>query len=108
MPDTVQQFFAELSQNVDAAKTKGMNATFQFDIAGDGGGQWNVAIADGSVAVSEGVAASPTITLSADAADWLGLVQGTISGQAAFLTGKLKIQGDMTLAMKLGTLFDVG
>ncbi len=105
MGDTVQDFFSELSGKVDASKTAGMNAMFQFDITGEDGGQWNVKVADGSIEVAEGTADNPTITLSAAASDWLGLVNGEINGQTAFLTGKLKIQGDMTLAMKLESLF---
>ena len=108
MADTVQEFFSGLSESVDASKTAGMNATFQFDITGDGGGQFYAKIADGSVDIGEGVAEDPTITLTAADSDWLDLVNGKINGQTAFLTGKLKIQGDMTLAMKLESLFALG
>lgn len=105
MADSVVAFFAELPQKVDASKTAGMNATFQFDI---GAGKWYAKIADGAVDIGEGQADNPTITLIATDQDWLDLVNGTINGQTAFLTGKLKIQGDMTLAMKLESVFALG
>jgi putative sterol carrier protein len=101
MPDTVEQFFSELSTKVNPAKVAGMNAVFQFNITGPGGGEWNVKIADGKAEVNKGAAASPNITLTASDENWLGIVTGKTSGQTAFLTGKLKIQGDMSLAMKL-------
>lgn len=105
MADTVAEFFEALKGNVDESKTVGMNATFQFDI---GDGHWYAKIADGSAEIAEGSADDATITLSASEADWLDLVNGNINGQTAFLTGKLKIQGDMTLAMKLESLFALG
>lgn len=103
MADSVQQFFSEI--NVDASKAAGMNAKYQFDITGEGGGQWYAKVADGKADVGQGTIESPNITLTAAAADWLNLVNGKINGQTAFLTGKLKVKGDMTLALKLQSLF---
>ncbi|MCC6487628.1 MAG: SCP2 sterol-binding domain-containing protein [Candidatus Hydrogenedentes bacterium] len=105
MADTVAGFFSELQSKVDPAKIAGMNATYQFAISGDGGGDWHVKIADGAAQVLEGIADSPSITLSATADDWLKILSGQLSGQTAFLTGKLKIKGDMSLAMKLQSVF---
>lgn len=108
MAGSVKEFFTDLPGKVDPAKAGNMNATFQFDITGDGGGKWYAEIAGGAVKIAEGAADKPTIVLVSSAADWLDLVNGKLSGQTAFLTGKLKIQGDMTLAMKLESLFQVG
>ncbi|HNR33262.1 MAG TPA: SCP2 sterol-binding domain-containing protein [Candidatus Hydrogenedentes bacterium] len=85
-----------------------MEKVFQFNITGDGGGEWNVKIANDTVEVGEGKSESPNITLTATSQDWLDIVSGKLNGQTAFLTGKLKIQGDMTLAMKLATVFSFG
>ena len=108
MADTVEGFFTELSSKVDSAKAAGMTATFQFDISGDDGGQWYVAINDGNVEVSAGTAENPSIVLGATSENWLKIVSGELSGQTAFLTGKLKIKGDMSLAMKLQSVFQLG
>ena len=108
MADTVAGFFSELQGKVDPAKTAGMTATYQFDITGDGGGTWHAVIADGSATVSEGPAENPSITLTATDENWLNIVTGKLSGQTAFLTGKLKIKGDMSLAMKLQSVFALG
>jgi putative sterol carrier protein len=40
--------------------------------------------------------------------NFVNLLTGKLNGQTAFLTGKLKIQGDMTLAMKLQSVFNLG
>ena len=108
MADTVAGFFSALEGKVNPEKAAGMNATYQFDITGDGGGKWNVNIADGNVNVGEGDVESPNITLTTDSATWLDIVNGKTSGQTAFLLGKLKIQGDMSLAMKLASVFGLG
>lgn len=104
MADSVQEFFGGLESKIDTKKTAGMNCTYQFSIAGDGGGEWYVVLSDGQPAVHEGTAENPNITLNADAGNWLDIVNGKTSGQMAFLTGKLKVKGDMSLAMKLQSL----
>jgi putative sterol carrier protein len=104
----VADFFNQVSDKVDSSQIQGMNAVYQFNIEGDDGGKWNVKIADGSVEVAEGTADNPSITLTMAASDFDDLVSGNLNGQTAFLTGKLKIQGDMTLAMKLQSIFNLG
>jgi len=46
--------------------------------------------------------------LTTDAATWMDIISGRTSGQTAFLLGKLKIQGDKSLAMKLASVFGLG
>ena len=104
----VSDFFGQVAAKVDKDKVQGMNAVYQFNITGDGGGEWSVSIAAGELTVGEGTAESPSITLTIDAANFADLVAGKLNGQTAFLTGKLKIQGDMTLAMKLQSIFALG
>jgi len=104
----VAEFFDQLAGKVDASKIKGISAVYQFVITGDGGVERSVSIADGAMTVAEGKAEKANITLTMDAANFIDLIAGKLNGQTAFLTGKLKIQGDMTLAMKLQTLFSLG
>ncbi|HUW59465.1 MAG TPA: SCP2 sterol-binding domain-containing protein [Candidatus Bathyarchaeia archaeon] len=106
MAESLQDFFDKLQ--IDPQKTAGMNATYQFVATGDGGGNWNVKITNGDSKVAEGMADSPTIVLTAVSADWLDMMNGKLNGTTAFLTGKLKIQGDVSLAMKLESLFNLG
>ncbi|MBP8129749.1 MAG: SCP2 sterol-binding domain-containing protein [Candidatus Hydrogenedentes bacterium] len=105
MAGSVAEFFAEVPNKVNKDKIAGMEKIFQFNITGEGGGEWNVTIANGGAAVAQGKAEAPNITLTASAEDWMNIATGKLNGQTAFLTGKLKIQGDMTLAMKLATVF---
>jgi len=102
MAETAKEFFDGLADGVEPDKLKGINATFQWDITD--AGKWNAIINDGDITVSEGEAESPGVTISVDEENWLAIVDGSLNAQMAFLTGKLKIAGDMTLAMKLQSL----
>lgn len=102
MAETAKEFFDGLQSSIDADKIKGINATYQWDIAD--AGKWYAKLSDGSVEVAEGEAEASDITISCSEGDWLDIVSGKLNGQMAFLTGKLKIKGDMSLAMKLQSL----
>ncbi len=102
---TIDGLFQEMQTKFRADKAAGMNATFQFDINGDDGGTWNAVVADGACTISKGEIDSPTVTITADADNWMKIVTGSMNPQMAFMTGKLKVKGDLGLATKLGTLF---
>lgn len=104
----VAAFFDQVPDKVNKEKTKGMDCTYQFDITGDDGGQWYIVISDGDAAVNAGAAENPSITITMEASNFVNLLQGKLNGQMAFMTGKLKIKGDMGLAMKLQSVFNLG
>ena len=99
---TVQEFFAQLPERADPAKTAGMNNTYVFDV--EGVGQWTVAVEDGSVSVNEG-AGEADCTISASEDTLVKIASGEANPTTAYMTGKLKIQGDMGAALKLQKLF---
>jgi putative sterol carrier protein len=102
MSDAVSEFFAGLPSRVDAAKTAGMNNSYVFDI--EGAGTWTVKVADGSVTVDEGDTGGDC-TISTSAETFVKVVKGEQNPTAAYMSGKLKIKGDMGAAMKLQKLF---
>jgi putative sterol carrier protein len=104
---TVKETFDAMAGKFRPDKAAGVNATIQYDITGDQGGTWNAVIKDGTCTVTPGAAAAPSLTLSMLSQDWLDMVGGKLSGQMAFMSGKLKLKGDMGLAMKIGGLFQV-
>ena len=102
MADTVQEFFDGLAARTDAEKTAGMNNSYLFDI--EGAGQWLVAVNEGAVSVTEGGGEADT-TISASQETMMAVVRGEQNPTTAYMTGKLKIKGDMGAAMKLQKLF---
>ncbi|HKC21822.1 MAG TPA: SCP2 sterol-binding domain-containing protein [Gaiellaceae bacterium] len=98
----VKEFFDTLESRVDKSKTAGMNNSYLFDI--DGAGKWKVDVQDGAVKVSEGEQdADVTIATSEETFD--KIVSGEQNATSAYMTGKLKVKGDMGAAMKLQKLF---
>jgi putative sterol carrier protein len=98
----VQEFFDQLPTRVDPGQTAGMNATYVFDVLDVG--QWTVRVADGAVSVAEG-AADADCTISASEEVLERIVRGDQNATTAYMTGKLKIKGDMEAALKLQKLF---
>jgi putative sterol carrier protein len=86
-------------------KAAGVEAVIQYHLAGDQGGDWVVAIANGACTVNPGTADAPKLTLSAEAADYLSIVTGKLNAMSAFAEGKVKLKGDLGLAMKLMNFF---
>ena len=78
-----------------------INAVYQFNISGPGGGAWSVDCTQPGGKVQAGTAATPKCTVAAVDQDFLNIVNGKLNAQMAFMSGKLKIQGDMGLALKL-------
>ena len=99
----VREFFESLEGRVDESRTAGMNNTYVFDI--DGAGQWTVAVDDGKVAVTEGAAGDADCMITSSEEDFERIVAGELNPTSAYMTGKLKVKGDMGAAMKLRKLF---
>jgi len=104
---TVKETFEAMAGRFRADKAAGTNATIQYDVSGEGGGTWNAVIKDGACTVTEGAAASPNLTVQISGQDWMDMLSGKQSGQMLFMSGKLKVKGDMGLAMKLGSMFQM-
>jgi putative sterol carrier protein len=102
---TVNETFDLMPSRFKPDKAQGVNAVIQYEITGEGGGSWYAAIKDGTCTVTAGTAPSPALTITMSGQDWLDMVGGKLSGQMAFMSGKLKLKGDMGLAMKVGGMF---
>jgi putative sterol carrier protein len=103
MAQSVSEFFEGLPSRVDESKTAGMTNTYRFDV--DGAGSWTVDVQDGKVSVSQNGGPEPDCTISTSEETFQKLVSGEQNPTAAYMTGKLKIKGDMGAAMKLQKLF---
>jgi len=102
MAETVQEFFQNLPTRADSTKTAGMTNSYVFDI--EGLGQWKVDVDDGAVTVAEG-GGDADATISATEETFQKIIAGEQNPTSAYMTGKLKIKGDMGAAMKLQKLF---
>jgi putative sterol carrier protein len=102
MAESAREFFESLEGRIDPSKTAGMTNSYVFEI--DGSGTWKVDVDDGKVAVSEG-GGDADATISASEENMLRIARRELSATTAYMTGKLKIKGDMGAALKLQKLF---
>ncbi len=102
---TVKELMERMPKAFLPEKAKGVEAVIQYHLSGEEGGDWIITIKDGKCTVEEGVAENPTLTLEADAQDYKDVILGKLDGMAAFMQGKLKLKGNLNLAMKLTSFF---
>ena len=103
--NSVQEVIDAMPAHFLPEQAAGMRAVIQFDLSGEGGGQWHAISADGALTVAPGPATSPTLSLAGSAKDYLALINGELKPMAAFMQGKIKVKGDMPLLMKMQSLF---
>ena len=103
--DEVKGIFPVMVDRFVPEKALGMNATILFDLSGENGGFFWIKIEDGVAETGVGEVAQPAMTLKAAADDWYAVSTGEMNPMQAFMTGKIKILGDMGLAMKMQTMF---
>lgn len=106
--DTVLgQIFGAMQERFQPDKAAGQSAVIQWDItAPDGTHSWQVKVADGKCEVKQGTdEPSPRVTLGLSLADFLRFIAGKLDGMQAFMSGKLKLSGDMMFAQTIGAWF---
>jgi len=89
-------------------KAQGVDAIIHFKFTGAEAGDWNAKIAEGKVTVAQGEPSEKaTMTLTADSNDYVKIFTGELDGMSAFMQGKIKLGGDLNLAMKLMQMFKI-
>jgi putative sterol carrier protein len=90
-----------LPSRFNPSKVQGVDVTVQVNITGPNGGAWTVTIKDQKLKAQEGTHPSPTIAISMAEAEYMDVVNGKMSAEKAFLTGKIQFKGNIALALKL-------
>ena len=103
----VKEVFDKMPEAFNAGASQGVDAVFQYEITGEGGGNWNVIVKDGACQVQEGTHDSPSVTLTMSTETWLGMMNKEINGMQAFMKGQLKAKGNIMLAQRLEQLFQL-
>jgi putative sterol carrier protein len=108
MPN-VPELMAALPGRFDPEVAPGLNAVIQFELSPEeDGGPYIVTIRDGACQIEPGSHMSPNMTLRMTAADYVDLATGKLSHQLAFMTGRLRVNGDLSLATRLRQLLALG
>ena len=105
--EVLKNIFSGMQDAFKPEKAQGVNATLQYDIETDEGTkQWSVKIADGTCTTAEGPAEDPRLTLKVALVDFVRLIFQQADGTQLFMSGKLKLQGDMMFAMQMQGFFE--
>ena len=104
-PASVGTVFTDMPGAFRPDAAKGVDVVFQFCIAGEGGGDWVVAVRDGACKIEAGVHQKPNTTIKMDGADFLAMMSGKITAMKAYTSGKIKIEGDLMKSQLIEKLF---
>jgi putative sterol carrier protein len=110
VPETldVKTVFSRMPEAFRPDKAAGVNIVFQFSLSGPGGGDWVVAVKDGTCKIAAGQAEKPTTTIRMADGDFLELIAGKLDGMQAYSSGRLKVEGDIMKSQLIGKLFKFG
>lgn len=101
------QIFSAMQARFRPDKAAGHRAVIQYDInTPDGAESYQAVVAFGTCTAGKGTDADPSVTLVLSLPDFLRLISGKLDGVQAFMSGKLKIRGDMMLAQTMRAWFD--
>lgn len=99
----VGDIFQSMQSRFNRNAASGLDLVFQFNITD--ADNYHLIVKDGSCDLQEGQADNPSVTLITDKETMRGIISGETSGMQAFMSGRLRTEGDMLMAMKLGELF---
>lgn len=85
---------------------KELNAVYQFELIGDQGGTYQLVLSDGKMNILRDQFKEPNCILQMKESDFKKFLQGKMNSAAAYMMGKLKLQGSMGLALKLERLLE--
>ncbi len=104
---SIQDLFDRLPGAFISDKAMNTQARVLFHLTGEKGGDWVVSIQDGTCSVTRGTVTNPSLTFSAEAQDCLDIFYRKLDPTRAFMQGKVSLQGDWGLAMRLTDLFKI-
>lgn len=105
------EIFSKINESIAAnpEKATSVDSVFQFEISGDDGGTWTVDLRQSTTEnfVREGGSDDANVTIKMADSDWNGIINGSVNPMQAFMMGKIKVDGDMGLAMKLQNILSL-
>lgn len=100
---SVAKVIEKLPSRFVAANAEGVSATFQFMLEDEQ--DFYISIADGQCNIDQGEHPDPNLTLIMNAETMVEVITGQQDGMSAFMSGKLRAEGNVILATQLGKLF---
>lgn len=109
-PTILNEIFSRMEEHFRPERARDTDAVIHWRIGGGPGGSedhYEVAVCDGKLTYTDQPSEEPRVTFKLDGAAFLRLVTGNASGPMLFMTGRLKIEGDMMFAPQVQSLFKI-
>jgi putative sterol carrier protein len=107
MSETVKSIMEGISKAFVPEAAAGVDAVFQFEVTGDQAAVYHLIVKNNMLTVKEGSFENPNVVMNMDTPDFIDLMTGQLDGMSAFMSGKLRIDGDIMLAQTFATFFTV-
>ena len=107
MVDSLSEFFDRFPARVTPQRLGAWRASVVMDVTGDDGGRWLIAVSGGRMTVSRDIPEAADTTVLVGAPELQQIIAGTMNPNMAFMTGKLKVRGDVGHAIKLSGLLTI-
>ena len=104
-PTNLDEAIDWLRKSFDPVAASGLDVAYQLELSGPGGGEFFVRVSQGRPEIGPGQADSPDVRFRLAAADYFGILAGRENADLLYMGGRLEIEGDLSLAMKLRSLF---
>jgi putative sterol carrier protein len=102
---TARELIEDMPRTFRPERAGRAKAVIQFQLSGEGGGNWYVVIQDRTCTVTEGTTETADATIRTDASDYVALATGKLGSMKAFLSGRVKASGDISLLRRMDTWF---
>ncbi len=89
-------------------KAAGVDTVVQFKFTGSETAEWYIIVKDQTCETAEGAHPAPKMTMTVDTDTYIGIAKGEVDPTMAFMKGKVKVSGDMGVALKMGQYFKSG
>jgi putative sterol carrier protein len=102
----LSQIFDNMAGRFQPDRAGNQSAVIGWDITSpEGTHSWQLKVADGTCTAVQGNAEPARVTLGMALPDFLRFLTGQLDGMQAFMTGKLKLSGDMMFAQSMQAWF---
>jgi len=102
---TIEELMNRMPKAFLPDKAGDVEAVIQYHLTGEEAGDWVVRIGDGKCEVEQGTTEDATMTLRADSQDYKDIILGNLDPMTAFMQQKVKLTGNLNMALGLTKYF---
>jgi len=107
IPATLKEILFAMPDYTNKDAIKNVNKTIQFNFSGEEPGQYYLVVRDGVATMNDGTAPTADVTIDTPSDVWKSISAGDMNGAVAFMTGKFKASGDITILMAMQNWFEI-